>query len=92
METARIAFARAEPREELLGTRKPGGGIDAGPVRRLLQVNPSPGKVTVIVGHELPGLGFEPMKETETVVLRPREGGFEVVGRVTPREWQRWMP
>ena len=88
METAKLTFGRATPQP---GLRLPYGSTDMSSIRQFFLKVPPPGKIIAIVGHESRGLGFEPMlKEGETAVIRPKDGGHEVIGRIPHDEWARW--
>src|SRR5262245_44735523 len=94
LETARLAFGRATVHPALLNTIA--AEHDAAwrqqirDARRLLGTRPAPGKLTVLVTHnvvvqETTGQSLE---EGEAIVFRPLgNSGFRVVGRVMPREW-----
>ena len=92
MDTARIAFGRAEPRPELLGLLSDDAGRAgrAASLARLLAAPPSPGTNRVIVSHrsniaEAAGVA---LAEGEGVVIRPDgQGSFEVLGTAMPEEW-----
>jgi virginiamycin B lyase len=93
-ETARLAFGRGKVEPALLNT------IDAvhdeswrrqiRAARRLIGTRPAAGTLTVLVTHgivvgDVTGLTLE---EGETLVFRPRNGGFRLVGRIAPAEWK----
>ena len=93
-ETARLAFGRGKVAPALLNT------INAAhdeawrrqirAARRLIGTRPAAGTLTVLVTHgvlvsDATGLTLE---EGETLVFRPRNGGFRLVGRIAPDEWK----
>ena len=93
METARLAFGKADPMQEVRG----------GPVRsedpkrydglrRLLGFSPPPGPNMVISSHANPFYavaGPPYLAEGEIAIVRPqRDAGFTVVGRVRLEDWQ----
>jgi phosphohistidine phosphatase SixA len=92
METARLAFGGATPELDLQRfIRRPDDTIDVSPITQFFARAPSPGRIIAIVGHEHPALGFQPMlREGETVVIRPKAGGFEVIGRIPSDQWRKW--
>ena len=92
METAKLAFGGATPEVDLQRfIRRADNTIDASPITQFFVKAPSPGRLTAIVGHEHPALGFQPpLGEGETVVIRPKANKFEVIGRISPDQWQRW--
>ena len=91
MDTARIAFGSARPEPALRGGKKPDGEIDVSPITALWARVPPIGKLTVIVGHETPELGFHPVLQMgETAVIRPKGSSSEVIARIPPEQWERW--
>jgi phosphohistidine phosphatase SixA len=91
MDTARLVFGDAKPETRLLGGRNADGTIDLSPIKQFSGRAPSSGRIAAIVGHESPGLGFEPMLiEGEAAVIRPDAQGYRIVGRVRPHQWVRW--
>jgi phosphohistidine phosphatase SixA len=92
MDTATLAFGRATPEPALRGGGlRPDGKIDVSPITKFFSKAPSPGRVAAIVGHESPGLGFQPMlEEGETAVIRPKANSYDVIGRIPPGQWQKW--
>jgi virginiamycin B lyase len=93
-ETARLAFGRGKVEPALLNTITAAHDerwrrqIRA--VRRLIGMRPAPGTLTVLVTHgvvvsDATGLTLE---EGETLVFRPSNGGYRLVGRVAPDEWK----
>jgi phosphohistidine phosphatase SixA len=94
LDTARIAFGRAEPTGELLSLRSNRSVLH--PQRqadlvRLLSTAPPKGTNTVLVSHasnaeEYAGISLD---EGEAAVLKPlRDDEFEFVARITPEEWK----
>jgi len=99
METARIAFGRAEASEVLLDPPyKPAPGAPVPPsfpqrmeaLRRLLATSPPAGTNAILVTHSsilLNLLGSE-AKAGEALIYKPDgQGGFSLVGRVLPKGW-----
>ncbi len=94
LETARLAFGRAEP-EPLLASLH---GRDEAEKRRLVEAlremlarPPRPGTNTVLVGHgfNLAGAARVPIAQGEAAVFRPLgAGGYRLVGRIGPRDWR----
>ena len=90
VETAELAFGRAEEEDGLL-TPTPGTrGRTTGALRRLLSTVPDDGENTVLVGHltNLRLLSTASPDEGGTVVFRPDGEGFVLVGSVPPQGWQ----
>ncbi len=94
LDTARLAFGRAEPTGELLGLRKnrsvqhPQRQAD---LLRLLSTPPPKGTNTVLVSHASNAEEYAeiPLDEGEAAVLEPLgEGEFGFVARVTPEKWR----
>jgi virginiamycin B lyase len=93
-ETARLAFGRGKVEPALLNTinavhdeswRRQIRGA-----RRLIGTQPAGGRLTVLVTHgvvasDATGLTLE---EGETLVFRPRDGTFRLVGRIAADEWK----
>ncbi len=93
MDTARLAFGRAQAAPELLVRRTEHGWAldEAGDrLKKLLAAAPRPGTNTVLVAHIFNvqrSLGLTP-EEGEALVFRPDgRGGFSLVGRVTSIQW-----
>lgn len=99
METARLAFGRAEPADVLLhpayqpvpGARRlPAYAERKRAMEQLLSTQPRPGTNTVLITHGenlRDAFGFEGATG-EALVLRPDgQGGFTLVSRVLPRAW-----
>jgi len=99
METARIAFGRAEASDSLLHPAyKPVPGAPVPPgfsqrmqaLRQLLATPPPAGTNTVLVSH---GENFRDLigsegKTGEALIYKPDgQGGFSLVGRVLPKGW-----
>lgn len=96
LETARLAFGRADSSDDLVSelsddTPEGRGRLTAG-LLALLATVPAPGTNTVLVTHTLnieSALGFE-VDEGEAVVARPDgAGGFAVTARVAADAWDR---
>jgi phosphohistidine phosphatase SixA len=92
METAHLVFGHATADVALRGGGKlADGSIDLSPIKQFFLRAPAPGHVIAIVGHESPGLGFQPMlKEGETAVIRPKKDGYDVIGRISSNQWHKW--
>ncbi|MBI2997459.1 MAG: histidine phosphatase family protein [Deltaproteobacteria bacterium] len=99
METARIAFGRADASEVLLDPPyKPAPGAPVPPsfpqrmeaLRRLLATSPPAGTNAILVTHSsilLNLLGSE-AKAGEALIYKPNgQGGFSLVARVLPKGW-----
>jgi phosphohistidine phosphatase SixA len=93
VETARLAFGRAQGSDELMVRRtEQGWAVDeaGAKLKRLLAIAPRPGTNTVLVAHIFnvqKSLGLVP-EEGEAIVFRPDgRGGFGMVGRVTATQW-----
>ena len=93
METARLAFGKAQPMQEARG----GPARTDDPkrydgLRELLASQPSPGTNTVISSHGNPFhavAGPPYLAEGEIAVVRPqRDSAFAVVGRIRPQDWE----
>lgn len=96
LETAQLAFGRAEPDDALLALASVGGDgssaqertLDA--VRALALQDPADGTNTVLVGHVStigPLTGVSPA-EGATVVVRAVDGELTVVAEVQPGGWE----
>jgi phosphohistidine phosphatase SixA len=91
VETARLAFGRAEPTAAVRGG--PAQAEDPAryaPLRRLLGQAPASGTNDVIVSHGNPFYavaGSPYLAEGEAAVIRPIGEGFRVVGRIRVDEW-----
>ena len=71
------------------GGRKIGGVLSA--LRALLSAPVGPGANTVVVGHAYPYytlVGGQYLSEGEADVVRPRGADFEVVARVSLKQWR----
>ena len=92
MDTAKAVFGKATPEPALkLGPKGADGKIDVSPIHSIFARTPPAGRVVAIVGHETPELGFVPqLKEGESAVIRPKAGGYEVIGRIPPEQWAKW--
>ncbi len=94
LDTARLAFGRAEPTGELLSLSsdsRAGHRQREADLLRLLSTPPPEGTNTVLVGHasnaeEYAGISLD---EGEAAVLEPLgDNGFGFVARVTVEEWK----
>jgi phosphohistidine phosphatase SixA len=94
LETANLAFGRAEQSVDL--TSLPQAGSDAEEERRvtalreLLATPPPAGQNTVLVGHlfNIQRAAGISIAEGEAAVIRPREGGYDLVSTVPPEQWE----
>jgi len=93
IETARLAFGKAQPMQEARG----GPARTDDPkrydgLRKLLASQPSPGTNTVISSHGNPFhavAGPPYLAESEIAVVRPRgDSAFAVVGRIRLQDWE----
>jgi virginiamycin B lyase len=93
-ETARLAFGRGKVAPALLNTitsaHDESWRRQIRAARRLIGTRPAAGTLSVLVTHgvvvsDATGLTLE---EGETLVFRPRNGGFRLVGRIAPEEWK----
>jgi phosphohistidine phosphatase SixA len=93
IETARLAFGKAQPMQEARG----GPARTDDPkrydgLRKLLASQPSPGTNTVIASHGNPFhavAGPPYLAEGEIAVVRPRgDSAFAVVGRIRLEDWE----
>ena len=94
LETARLAFGRATVHPALLNTiaaeHDAAWRTQIRNARRLLGTKPAPGKLTVLVTHNIvvQETTGQTLEEGEAIVFRPLGSSrFRVVGRVMPREW-----
>lgn len=86
METAKLAFERAEPRSDI---RESEGGDYVG-LKRLLAAPVAAGTNRWMVGHGTPFrsiAGPPHLAEGEAAVIRPEGGRWIVVARVMPEQW-----
>jgi phosphohistidine phosphatase SixA len=89
MDTARIAFGRAEPADELQGF----GGNDK--MRGHFLAVPPSGTNLVLVGHGSAGgiAGEEFLREAEALIVKPSgDGKFELIARVQAEQWAQMLP
>ena len=92
METAMLAFGRAEKAQEARGgpAAPDGPGRYAG-LRRLLSTQPVPGANLVISSHGNPfyaTAGAPYLAEGEAAVVRPMGKDFEIVARIRHDDWR----
>ncbi|MCZ7588239.1 MAG: hypothetical protein M5U27_05120 [Gaiella sp.] len=94
LDTARLAFGRASVAPALLNTiaaeHDARWRAQVRAARRLIGTRPPPGKVTVLVTHNIlvQQATGQTLEEGEAIVFRPLGGGrYRVVGRVLPQEW-----
>jgi phosphohistidine phosphatase SixA len=91
VETAELAFGRAEKTAEVRGG--PVRADDAAryaPLRKLLAERPAPGTNDVIVSHGNPFYavaGAPYLAEGEAAVVQPTGDGFRVVARIRVEDW-----
>lgn len=92
METAQLAFGRAEPSSEArAGPARPGSEDRYAPLRALLSSPVKPGSNTVIASHGNPfyaTAGAPYLAEGEAAVIRPLGKDFEIVARVRHDQWR----
>jgi hypothetical protein len=89
METARLAFGRAQSTNEVRGGPVQASRYEA--LRKLLSAPVPKGLNRVISSHGNPfyALAGAPyLAEGEMAVVRPEGSGFSVVARVRPEEWR----
>jgi virginiamycin B lyase len=93
-ETARLAFGRGKVAPALLNTitsaHDESWRRQIRAARRLIGTRPAAGTLSVLVTHgvlvsDATGLTLQ---EGETLVFRPRNGGFRLVGRIAAEEWK----
>jgi phosphohistidine phosphatase SixA len=92
LDTARIAFDRAEPTSELLGIRSDRSfqrEQRETALLNLLSTPPRDGTNTILVSHALNAEEFAgiTLDEGEAAVLEPLGGDFRFIVRVAPEEW-----
>jgi len=93
VETAVLAFGAAEraPAAREAGPAPPGSPERFAALRSLLSTAPPKSKNTVIVGHAYPFyslVGGQFLDEGQAAVVQPSGAGFEVVARVSLKEWR----
>jgi phosphohistidine phosphatase SixA len=93
VETAELAFGTAvrSPAAREGGPLPPGSPGRFSALRALLSTPVGPGANTVVVGHAYPYyalVGGQYLSEGEADVLRPRGADFEVVARVSLKQWR----
>ena len=93
METARLAFGKAQAMNEVRGgPARPDDPARYAPLRKLLSTAVPKGGNLVISSHGNPFYavaGPPSLAEGETAVIRPGgQNGFTVVGRIPVGEWQ----
>jgi phosphohistidine phosphatase SixA len=97
MDTARLAFARAEGSEALSYVKDTDADKRkaANQMRPLLSTAPLPQTNTVLISHStniLGTIGFVP-EEGEAVVFKPDgKGSYMLMGRIPPKEWSALKP
>jgi hypothetical protein len=91
VETAQLAFGRAEPTSAVRGgPARPEDPARYAALRSLLGQAPTPGTNDVIVSHGNPfyGVAGPPyLAEGEAAVIQPTGEGFRVVARIRVDEW-----
>jgi phosphohistidine phosphatase SixA len=97
VETAVLAFGAAlkSPTVREGGPLPPGSPGRYPALRALLSTPVAPGANTVIVGHAYPYhslVGGQYLSEGEADVVRPRDVDFEVVARVSLKQWRDLAP
>jgi phosphohistidine phosphatase SixA len=92
VETAVLAFGRADKNPAVVERRGPAGTPERyAALRALLSQPVAAGANTVIVGHAYPYyslVGGQYLEEGEADVLRPRGPDFEVVARIGLKQWR----
>src|SRR5712692_5640173 len=93
METAKLAFGKAQPMQEVRGgLSRPEDPKRYDALRKLLSIPPSPGSNTVISSHGNPFhavAGPPYLAEGEIAVVRPQgDSRFVVVGKIRLEDWQ----
>jgi phosphohistidine phosphatase SixA len=92
VETAVLAFGRAEKNPAVVERRGPAGTPERyAALRALLSQPVAAGANTVIVGHAYPYyslVGGQYLEEGEADVVRPRGADFEVVARIGLKQWR----
>lgn len=89
METARLAFGRAAPAEQVRDEDKRAALIAT------ISTPPQPGTNLVVVGHANGNymFGAEFLREAEAMVIRPQGGGkYELVARIESEQWEKMRP
>ena len=94
LETARLAFGRAEVDADLANLHDAADDTEkarrAAALQALLARSPAPGTNAVLVGHgfNLAAAARVPIAQGEAALFRPRGAeGFAFVARIGPREW-----
>ena len=87
VESAELAFGRAEKMDEARYSAAPGEDRYV-ELRRLLGTRPGKANL-VVVGHGNPFYSITSVRlaEGEIAVLKPLDGRFELVGRIKPDDW-----
>lgn len=85
VETARLAFGKADPTHAVRG---------ADELRKIFATTPAKGTDLVIVSHAIPmNDDIRNLTEGEMAVIKPGgESGFSIVGRIRADEWQKLKP
>jgi phosphohistidine phosphatase SixA len=88
VETAELAFGRAERMNEARYATGTAGPERYADLRALLGTRPAKDN-TVIVGHGTPFYALTGVRlaEGEVAVIRPLEGEFQIIGRIRPDGW-----
>jgi broad specificity phosphatase PhoE len=89
VDTARIAFGRAELDESVRGDKD-----KADRLRALFVTPPAPGANRVLVGHGSAGgmIGEEFLREAEAMIVKPEgDGTFTLIARVRAESWAQWI-
>ena len=92
METARLAFGKAQPMQEVRGgPARPDDPERYAPLKKILSSEVPKGQNTVIASHGNPFhavAGPPYLAEGEIAVVRPEGGGrFTVIARIRPADW-----
>lgn len=98
VDTARLAFGRAEKNMDLFSLGQPEHPDDkarAELLRKRLGTVPPSGENTILVSHGSPldSVAQEFLREGEAAIAQPaQDGTFRVVARIRAEEWGEWWP
>jgi phosphohistidine phosphatase SixA len=93
LDTARLAFGRAEPSDDLLVTASAHNAADRQRIERLKQLLATPpgsGTNDVLVSHNwnLEAAANISLVQGEAVIFQPTPSGFKLVARLRPEQWR----
>lgn len=94
LETANLAFGRADQSMDLTSLPQAGGDAEeerrVAALRELLATPVPAGQNTVLVGHlfNIQRAAGISIAEGEAAVIRPREGGYDLVSTVPAEQWE----